>query len=77
MESQSSPTWVKSGRCDTNACVEAVLATDGVWVRNSANPTGPVLSFTKQEWIAFLGGVLDGDFDFGLTPPHRAASIVD
>ncbi len=25
-----------------------------------------MLAFTHAEWVAFLGGVRDGDFDFGL-----------
>jgi hypothetical protein len=25
-----------------------------------------VLRFTVTEWVAFVGGVRDGDFDFGL-----------
>jgi hypothetical protein len=27
------------------------------------NGTGPVLTFTPQEWRAFIGGVRDGEFD--------------
>lgn len=33
-----------------------------VVVRNSNDPEGPVVPFTKSEWDAFLGGVTDGDF---------------
>jgi hypothetical protein len=61
-------TWVKSGRCDTNSCVEASFSPDGIVVRNSTDPGGPVVRFTQEEWIAFVGGVRDGDFDFGLVP---------
>jgi hypothetical protein len=68
--SQSTTTWVKSGRCDTNACVEAALVADGVQIRNSGNTDGPVVTFSKQEWVAFVGGVRDGDFDFGWMTAH-------
>jgi hypothetical protein len=27
-----------------------------------------MVHFTREEWIAFVGGVRDGDFDFGLVP---------
>jgi hypothetical protein len=69
--SRSQTTWVKSGRCESSSCVEAAPVTGGVLVRNSTDPNGPMLSFTAEEWIAFVGGVRDGDFDFGLnvTPP--------
>jgi hypothetical protein len=34
-----------------------------VQVRDSKDQTGPVLSFTLDEWTAFTGGVKDGEFD--------------
>lgn len=44
-------------------CVEAASLPDGtVGVRHSRNPEGPVLRFTGDEWQAFLGGVLNGEF---------------
>ncbi|WP_280204261.1 DUF397 domain-containing protein [Nocardia farcinica] len=45
-------------------CVEiAHLDNGGVGVRDSKNPSGPVLTFTLAEWDAFLAGVRDGQFD--------------
>ena len=35
----------------------------GVAVRNSRDPNGPALVYTRGEIAAFLGGVLDGEFD--------------
>jgi hypothetical protein len=66
--SRSARTWVKSGRCDTSSCVEASFSSDGIAVRNSTDPNGLMVHFTREEWIAFVGGVRDGDFDFGLVP---------
>lgn len=66
------PTWVKSRRCETSGCVEVAFDPDAVLVRNSTEPSGPVLSFTRTEWVAFVGGVRDGDFDFGLLGPDPA-----
>lgn len=56
--------WVKSSRSGANGnCVEVAKLPDGtVAVRDSKNPDGGVLVFTRPEWDAFLGGVLDGDF---------------
>jgi Domain of unknown function (DUF397) len=61
---QSSATWVKSRRCESSACVEAAVIGDQIAVRNSTSPDGPIVTFSMQEWRAFLGGVQDGDFDF-------------
>lgn len=63
---QASIAWVKSNRCEANACVEVAYTGNEVLVRNSADEASPVLRFTTAEWVAFLGGVRDGDFDFGL-----------
>jgi hypothetical protein len=57
--------WWKSGRSSAQGnCVEtARLAGGAVAVRNSRDPEGPALIFTRAEMRAFLGGVKDGDFD--------------
>jgi Domain of unknown function (DUF397) len=58
--------WQKSRRSNPSGnCVEvAVLpARGGVAIRNSRDPDGPALVYTRDEIAAFLGGVLDGDFD--------------
>lgn len=47
-----------------NACVEVAPVSDGGHaVRDSKDPTGPVLRFTRAEWAAFTAGVRDGEFD--------------
>jgi hypothetical protein len=48
-------------------CVEAGPINDGsgrVAVRHSLDPTGPVITYTREEWAAFLFGVRNGEFDF-------------
>jgi hypothetical protein len=35
----------------------------GIGVRDSKNPNGPQLSFTRAEWAAFVAGVRGGEFD--------------
>lgn len=56
--------WRKSSRSGGGGeCVEiAELADGGRAVRDSKNPTGPVLRFTAAEWAAFAAGVRDGEF---------------
>lgn len=57
--------WFKSSRSGGNGdCVEVAFVDGGrVAVRDSKNPTGPVLVFTSTEWDAFTGGAKDGEFD--------------
>lgn len=57
-------TWRKSSRSGGGNCVEiADLSDGGTAVRDSKNPTGPVLHFTAAEWRAFVEGAKDGEFD--------------
>lgn len=46
-----------------STCVEVSIAADAVRVRDSKNPTGPVLNFTRKEWRAFLLGVRSNEFE--------------
>jgi hypothetical protein len=34
-----------------------------ILIRDSKDPDGPVLVFTRDEWIAFLDGAKAGEFD--------------
>jgi hypothetical protein len=56
--------WRKSTRSGSNGqCVEARRMDNMVQIRDSKNKSGPVLSFTLDEWTAFTGGVKDDEFD--------------
>ena len=57
--------WRKSTRSGSSGnCVEVADNLPGVVaVRDSKDKTGPVLTFTPDEWQAFVGGVKDGEFD--------------
>lgn len=58
--------WQKSRRSNANGnCVELARLTSGsdVAVRNSRDPEGPVLIYTREEIVAFVLGAKDGDFD--------------
>jgi hypothetical protein len=56
--------WRKSTRCGNATCVEVAKVEDGYLVRDSKNPDGAVLSFSEQEWAAFVEGVEAGEFRF-------------
>lgn len=57
--------WFKSSLSYANGnCVEVQFLTDGgAQVRNSRHPEGGTLTFTREEWESFLGGVRLGEFD--------------
>lgn len=57
--------WVKSSASNANGtCVETTsVRADEILVRNSNYPEGPILAFTKAEWVAFLAGAKAGEFD--------------
>jgi hypothetical protein len=50
--------WVKSARSGADGCIEAALSTEDAGVvilmRDSKDPSGPVLRFTWLEWFAFI-----------------------
>jgi Domain of unknown function (DUF397) len=58
-------TWAKSSFSFSNGnCVEvAGLPGGSVGVRDSQDPAGPVLRFTRGGWDTFLGGARRGKFD--------------
>jgi hypothetical protein len=58
-------TWRKSAASNPNGdCVElAHLPTGDVAMRNSRDPRGPALIYTRAEIAAFLAGAKDGEFD--------------
>ena len=56
--------WRRSRRCDAGTCVEVRQHGDMVEVRDSKDPDGPVLRFSREEWGSFISGVEDGEFRF-------------
>jgi hypothetical protein len=61
----SGAAWRKSSRSNAQAnCVEvAFLDRGAVAVRDSKDPAGAALVFSPGEWVAFTGGVQDGEFN--------------
>ena len=53
----------------TTACSPVIMKTPvagtptAIGVRDSKDPSGPVLVFTRSEWQAFVAGVKTGEFD--------------
>jgi Domain of unknown function (DUF397) len=57
--------WRKSTRSGpySDNCVEVAFVDGAIAMRDSKDPTGPVLIFTPAEWDAFVAGAKDGEFD--------------
>jgi hypothetical protein len=48
----------------TGNCVEVrTCDCDEILVRDSKDPDGPFLNYTRDEWLAFLDGAKKGEFD--------------
>ena len=59
-------TWQKSRRSNPNGnCVELAKLPggDSFAIRNSRDPQGPALLYTRAEITALIAGVKDGEFD--------------
>lgn len=58
------PSFAKSSRSNPSGnCVEVSKGSEHILVRDTKDPDGGTLSFTRDEWIAFIAGVKDGEFD--------------
>jgi hypothetical protein len=56
--------WFKSSRSGDSAnCVEVATVPDGMLVRDSKDPDGPVLVFARDSWLAFVEDIKVGEFD--------------
>ena len=52
-----------SARCADGACVEVTEDGGTVMMRDSKDPTGPVLTFSRESWKRFIRAAKDGEFD--------------
>jgi len=46
--------WRSSRKCDTSSCVQVLIDTGGVAVRDGADVDGPVLRFHPAAWAVFV-----------------------
>jgi hypothetical protein len=66
--------WRKSSSSHANGnCVEIASHGAAVQVRDSKNPSGPVLSFSRAEWAAFTGRITRKDQR--RVPPARMVPV--
>ena len=55
--------WRKGSTCASATCVEVAKGGGGILVRDSKNPA-VVLTFTLEEWAAFMDAAEAGEFRF-------------
>jgi hypothetical protein len=60
--------WHKSSTSNDVNCVEVRTGPEHVNVRNTRNRRGAMLTFTHEEWRAFVSGVRLGEFDVPEAP---------
>ncbi|MFF7631747.1 DUF397 domain-containing protein [Kitasatospora sp. NPDC008050] len=50
--------WQKSSWSnEEDACVECAAVSGAIAVRDSKDPAGPALRFSREAWVAFAGAV--------------------
>jgi hypothetical protein len=62
-------TWQRSSVCLPTDCVEVATHAHEVWIRDSADPGGPVLRITGPAWRRFINRVAAQD---GIVACHDA-----
>jgi hypothetical protein len=57
--------WRRSRLCEGHShnCVEVAILPGATAVRDSGDPDGPVLVYSRNEWKAFTDAVKNGEFD--------------
>ncbi|WP_281369129.1 DUF397 domain-containing protein [Phytohabitans rumicis] len=56
--------WRKSTRSAGNGqCVEIATMSDGIAMRDSKDPEGPILQFRAATWRDFVDSLRAGNFD--------------
>jgi hypothetical protein len=53
--------WRKSTASGGGNCVEVAFAETSVFVRQSRDPLGPILSFSREAWAQFLASAKSGN----------------
>ena len=55
--------WRVARGCDANSCVRVAAQGKTILIGDTKHPHGPVLSYDRAEWAAFIEGIRQGEFD--------------
>jgi hypothetical protein len=54
--------WTRSRRCNSGHCVEVAVSGDHVMIRDSSDPEGRRLAFSRAAWSLFVEGLKADEF---------------
>jgi hypothetical protein len=60
--------WFRSTFCTADGCAEVTRTADGVQMRSSTCEE-VIVTYTLEEWNAFIEGAKAGEFDFVIVSP--------
>ena len=60
---QERSSWQWHGGCADTQCVEIAREGDRVLMRDSKDPDGPMLTFSRESWEQFVEAAKNGEFD--------------
>jgi Domain of unknown function (DUF397) len=55
--------WRVARDCDAGTCIRVAPHKGMIVIGDTKNPDGPVLSYSHDEWLTFVKGIRQGDFD--------------
>jgi hypothetical protein len=58
------PEWRRATYCGSTSCIEVAKVADRFLIRDSKDPGARPLSFTGDEWEAFVQAVKGNEFQF-------------
>jgi Domain of unknown function (DUF397) len=67
-ESSTDTPWRTAAKSGGGNCVQVARRGGEIMIADSKHPSGPMLSYTVQEFDAFLDGAKKGEFDDFLSP---------
>lgn len=68
MEPSAETLWRTAAKSAGGNCVQVARRGDVIMIADSKHPGGPALSYSMQEFDAFLDGAKKGEFDDFLSP---------
>lgn len=60
--------WRVALQCNGGSCIQVAATGNKIVIGDSKSPGGPFLTYSQNEWIAFVEGVRRGDFNDLISP---------